>query len=179
MSLDRIRNLGFLIKDIGRLYTRLFEQQSQHLGVSLAECKVLTYLTRHAGASQIQLAELTGIDPMSLVRILDRMEADGSIERRQHPTDRRARQLYLKDKAQSTLEQLWKIGDQVRAQSLAGIKAEDRNLLIGLLEHMHSNLLGVEPQAQSDADRVETPKQRAPRQPVSAARAKRPRPARS
>lgn len=177
--MDRIRNLGFLIKDIGRLYTRLFERQAQHLGVSLAECKVLTYLTRHAGTSQIQLAELTGIAPMSLVRILDHMEADGSIERRQHPTDRRARQLYLKDKAQPRLEQLWKISDQVRAQSLAGVKAEDRDLLISLLEHVHSNLLGAEHQAQSDADKLATPTQRAPRQPVSTAKAKRPRSARS
>lgn len=177
--MDRIRNLGFLIKDIGRLYTRLFEQQAQPLGVSLAECKVLTYLTRYAGASQIQLAELTGIAPMSLVRILDRMEADGSIERRQHPTDRRARQLYLKDKAQPTLAQLWKIGDQVRAQSLAGIKAEDRDLLISLLEHVHSNLLGIEHQAHGEADKPPASKQRASHQLASAAKAKRPRSARS
>jgi len=176
---DRIRNLGFLIKDIGRLYTRLFEQQAQHPGVSLAECKVLTYLTRHAGASQIQLAELTGIAPMSLVRLLDRMEADGSIERRQHPTDRRARQLYLKDKAQPALDQLWKISDQVRAQALAGIKAEDRNLLISLLEQVHSNLLGVEHPAQNDANKLATSKQHAPRRPVNGAKAKRPRSARS
>ncbi len=177
--MDRIRNLGFLIKDIGRLYTRLFERQAQHLGVSLAECKVLTYLTRHAGASQIQLAELTGIAPMSLVRILDHMEADGSIERRQHPTDRRARQLYLNDKAQPTLDQLWKISDQVRAQALAGVRAEDRDLLINLLEHVHSNLLGAEQQALNDTDKHATAKQHVPRRPVSATKAKRPRSARS
>lgn len=141
--MDRTRNLGFLIKDIGRLYTRLFESQAGHLAVSLAECKVLTYLTRHAGVNQVQLAELTGMEPMSLVRILDRMEADGLIERRQHPTDRRARQLYLKDKAQPALDQLWKVSDQVRAQVLSGIKAEDRQWLIGLLEQIHGNLLGL------------------------------------
>lgn len=171
--MDRTRNLGFLIKDIGRLYTRLFESQAGHLEVSLVECKVLTYLTRHAGASQVQLADLTGTEPMRLVRILDRMEADGLIERRQHPTDRRARQLFLKDKAQPALDQLWKVSDQVRAQVLAGIKAEDRQMLIGLLEQVHGNLLGLtdgatagKPEAvkpRSARDAGKQPKARSPR----------------
>jgi DNA-binding MarR family transcriptional regulator len=163
-SMDRTRNLGFLIKDIGRLYTRLFESQAGHLALSLAECKVLTYLTRHAGVNQVQLAELTGMEPMSLVRILDRMEADGLIERRQHPTDRRARQLYLKDKAQPALDQLWKVSDQVRALVLSGIKAEDRQWLIGLLEQIHGNLLGLAHSA--GTGKAEATKQRGGRETV-------------
>jgi MarR family transcriptional regulator for hemolysin len=139
--MDRIRNLGFLFKDIGRLYTKLFEERASHLEASLAQCKALVYISKNQGISQIRLAELSGIEPMSLVRMLDRMEADGSIERRAHPADRRARQLYLKDKAQPTLEQIWKIGDEVRAETLAGFKADERNLLLDLLERAHANLL--------------------------------------
>ena len=89
---DRLRNFGFLINDIGRLYTKLFEYEADHLGITLAEAKVLIALSRNAGLNQVQLAELSGVEPMSLVRILDRMEADHWIERRAHPTDRRARQ---------------------------------------------------------------------------------------
>jgi DNA-binding MarR family transcriptional regulator len=150
---DRTRNLGFLIKDIGRLYTKLFERQARDLDWNLAECKVLTYLQRNAGVSQIKLADLTGVEPMSLVRILDRMESNGLIERRPHPTDRRARQLFLKDKAQATLDQLWKLSDTTRAQALAGIKADERQLLIDLLERVHQNLIG----AQLDAPDVHAP----------------------
>lgn len=141
--MDRIRNLGFLFKDIGRLYTKLFEERATHLEASLAQCKALIYISKNQGISQIRLAELSGIEPMSLVRMLDRMEADGWIERRAHPADRRARQLYLKDKAQPMLEQIWKIGDEVRAQTLAGFKADERNLLLDLLERAHANLLEV------------------------------------
>lgn len=147
---DQTRNLGFLIKDIGRLYTKLFEQQARDLEWSLAECKVLTYLQRNAGISQIGLADLTGVEPMSLVRILDRMEADGQIERRPHPTDRRARQLFLKEKAQVTLDQLWKLSDVTRAQALAGIKAEERQVLIDLLERIHRNLIDAQPDARAE-----------------------------
>jgi MarR family transcriptional regulator for hemolysin len=137
---DRTRNFGFLIKGIGRLYTKLFEHHAQGSNWTLAECKVLTYVHRHAGISQIGLAELADIEPMSLVRILDRMEAQGLVERRRDPADRRARQLFLCDKAQATLEQLWTLSDHTRAQALAGIKAEERQLLIDLLERIHQNL---------------------------------------
>jgi MarR family transcriptional regulator for hemolysin len=138
---DRTRNFGFLIKDIGRLYAKLFERQPRTFDCSLAEGKVLAYLQRNPGISQIGLADLTGVEPMSLVRILDRMEADGLIERRPHPTDRRARQLFLRDKAQATLDELWKLSDAMRAQALAGIKADERQVLINLLERIHENLI--------------------------------------
>lgn len=138
--MNRLRSFGFIVKDIGRLYTRLFEQRASELHVTLAECKVLTYLQRNEGISQIRLAELTGVEPMRLVRILDRMEADDWIERRAHPTDRRVRQLHLRPKAQPALEELWKLSDQVRAQVLAGLKAEERTALMDLLERVHMNL---------------------------------------
>lgn len=137
---DRLRNFGFLIKDIGRLYTKLFEYEAEHLGITLAEAKVLTYLQRNAGLNQIQLAELSGVEPMSLVRILDRMEADNWIERRAHPTDRRARLLHIKSQAQAMLDQIWKLSDQVRAQALAGFKAEERSVMIDLLGRVHEQM---------------------------------------
>lgn len=139
--MDRLRNFGFLIKDTQRLFTRVFEQKASRMDVTMAECTVLAYLSRNEGTSQARLAEMTGVEPMSVVRILDRMEGDGWIERRSHPTDRRARQLYLKEKAQPLLEQLWKISDEVRALALAGFKAEERNLLIDFLERARANLL--------------------------------------
>ena len=138
---DRISNFGFLIKDIGRLYTKFFEVEAAHLGITLADAKVLSSLSRNAGTTQIQLAESTGVEPMSLVRILDRMEADDWIERRPHPTDRRARQLYIKDKAKSTLDHIWKLSAQIRSQVFAGFTAEERSLLISLLERAHRQLL--------------------------------------
>ncbi len=140
-SPDRIRNFGYLIKDIGRLYTKQFEAEADHLGITLSEAKVLTYIGRNSGLSQIQLADLTGVEPMSLVRILDRMEADNWIERRAHPTDRRARQLYLKTKAQPMIDQIVKLSTQVQAQSLVGFKADERSALVDLLLRVHQRLL--------------------------------------
>jgi MarR family transcriptional regulator, transcriptional regulator for hemolysin len=160
---DRLQNFGFLIKDIGRLYTKLFEYEADHLGITLAEAKVLAYLSRNPGLSQVQLAELTGVEPMSLVRILDRMEADKRIERRAHPTDRRARQLHLHSQGQSTLDQIWKLSGQVRSQALAGFKVEERNNLIGLLERVHEQMLHMMAEQTEQAAQQDQPTEAAAR----------------
>src|SRR5258706_14767384 len=91
--MDRLRTFGFLLKDVTRLYVQRFEQRARRFGVTLPQCKALGYLSKNEGISQIRLAELAETDPMTLVRILDRMEADGLVERRPDPSDRRAPRL--------------------------------------------------------------------------------------
>lgn len=143
--MDRLRNLGFLLKDVSRLYTRRFEERAIEIGVTMPQCKALAFLARNEGINQVRLAELTDIEPMSLVRILDRMEADGWIERRFDPHDRRARLLYSKSKAKPVLEKIWRVGDATRAEVLDKLSAQQRNTLIDLLEQLHANLSALEP----------------------------------
>jgi MarR family transcriptional regulator, transcriptional regulator for hemolysin len=148
---DRLRNLGFLLKDVSRLYTKRFEERATEIGVTLPQCKALAFLARNEGINQVRLAELTDIDPMSLVRILDRMEADGWIERRSDPNDRRARLLFSKNKSKPILERIWRVGDETRAEALGKLSAQQRNALIDLLETLHANLSELEPIPQSTA----------------------------
>jgi MarR family transcriptional regulator for hemolysin len=86
---------------------------------------------------------------MTLVRILDRMEADGFIERRADPADRRARTLFVTSKATPTLEQIWAIGAQTRNEMFIGMSTEERNTLMTLMERVHENLLSLKPVAGS------------------------------
>jgi DNA-binding MarR family transcriptional regulator len=90
--------------------------------------------------SQSQLAELIDAEPMNLLRIVDRMEADGWLERRTDPADRRARRLYLKPKAGPLVDRIWELSDQTRAEALAGIPRPQIEQLIDLLEKMQGNL---------------------------------------
>src|SRR5450631_4346794 len=89
--MDEQSNFGYLLVDTSRLYLRRFTRRAAALGVNLAQSKALGYLSRNQGITQVRLAELTDIEPMTLGRILDRMERDGWIERRSCPSDRRAR----------------------------------------------------------------------------------------
>lgn len=138
--MDRLRAIGFLLKDVTRLYTRRFEERSQDFALTLAQCKALSYLVRNEGVSQKRLAELTEIDPMSLVRILDRMEADGWVERRLDPQDRRARTLWLRAAAGPVLERIEMVAKETRAEALRGLAESEREQLTKLLVRIHGNL---------------------------------------
>src|SRR5262245_3280660 len=138
--MDRIRNLGFLLKDVSRLWVRHFEAQAGELGMTLTQCKVLVFLSRNEGLTQARLAAMSDMDPMTLVRVLDRMENEGLLERRPDPNDRRAYRLYLNPSADPVLAEINRIGDRARADVLAGLTGEERNQLVALLERIHSNL---------------------------------------
>lgn len=138
--MDPIRNFGFLIKTLESLYRKRFEALAQERSLTLPQCKALLYLSRNEGISQKRLAELAEIEPMTLVRILDRMEADGWIERRADPVDRRARSLYTTTGAKPVLEQIDKFSAQMRAEALHGLSADERTQLLKLLERVHANM---------------------------------------
>jgi DNA-binding MarR family transcriptional regulator len=146
--MDQHQNFGFLLHDVTRLYQRRFEQRSAQLSLTLPQCKTLSLLARNEGISQRQLADLADIDAMSIVRILDRMEADGWVERRADTQDRRARCLAVTAKARPILDQILEMGAATRAEVLAGLNIQQRDQLMALLEKCHANLQGLKPLAQ-------------------------------
>jgi len=121
LTVDRVRNFGFLAKDVSRLSAKLFERHARDraLALPMSQCKVLALLARHEGISQARLADLTETDPMTLVRTLDRMQQDGLIERRADPADRRAHRLYLLALSQGEREQLVELLERVHGTLLA------------------------------------------------------------
>ena len=146
MATDRLRNFGFLVRDVSRLSAKHFQRNARELELSLPQCKVLGYLSRNEGISQARLAELTETDPMTLVRTLDRMQQDGWIERRPDPADRRAHQLFLREAAKPVLQRIWKIADQARNEVLAELSSAEREQLIELLERVHRTLSSLDAQ---------------------------------
>jgi MarR family transcriptional regulator, transcriptional regulator for hemolysin len=139
------RGFGFLLKDVSRLYVQRFEQRAAVHGLTLPQCRALVHLANNEGISQVQLAEFTDIEPMSLVRILDRMESDGLVERRNDPADRRARCLYLKPKAKPVVDDIWHLVELTRREAFAGVPKRQADLLISLLEKIQSNFVSLQP----------------------------------
>src|ERR1700733_10917178 len=111
VPLKMSRGFGFILKDVSRLYVERFEQHAASLGLTLAQCKALVRLSECEGVSQVKLAELTDLEPMALVRILDRMESEGWLERRNDPRDRRVRCLYLTSKGKPLLDAIRRLMD--------------------------------------------------------------------
>jgi DNA-binding MarR family transcriptional regulator len=135
------RNLGFLLHDVARLMRKRFEQNARGLGLTRSQCQVLAHLARNEGIQQSGLADILEVEPITLTRILDRLEEGGLVERRAHPTDRRIRLLYLTDKAHPMLADIFTIGAATRGEALEGVAEEDRDRLFALLSSMKANLL--------------------------------------
>lgn len=145
--MDHIRNFGILLKDIARLYTQHFERRTGEIGTTLPTAKVLKFLSRNEGLTQARLAEITETDPMTLVRILNRMEKSGWIERRGDREDKRIRRLYLRKPALPVLDSIDRLASRSRGAALAGLPRAERETLIRLLEHVHRNLTAAESEA--------------------------------
>jgi DNA-binding MarR family transcriptional regulator len=139
-AIDALSNFGFLLKDVSRLFSRNFERRCAEIGLTLAQCRVLGYLQRNEGISQARLAELTDSDPMTIGRLLARMEAGAFVERRPDPSDGRARSLSLGPKAAPLLDEIWRLSQRTRAQALTGLDAADRSQLMELLQRIRDNL---------------------------------------
>lgn len=142
--MDRMKNFGFLLKDVSRRYSLRFEQHARDISLTLMQCKTLVYLEKNEGISQAKLAELTAMDAMMMVRIVDRMEADQLLERRPDPADRRARQLYLTKKAKPFLEKISLLAEATRSEVFAGISKADREAFMHTLEKMHTNVCALD-----------------------------------
>jgi DNA-binding MarR family transcriptional regulator len=142
-------SLGFLLSDTARLMRRRFDQKARPLGLTRAQWQVLAHLARHEGINQAGLAELLDLEPITVCRLVDRMEEGGWVERRPDPNDRRARLLYMTAKARPVIEELRALAEELYAEALAGLPAAARTQLIGLLTQVRQNL--VEPQAEPRA----------------------------
>ena len=137
---DFNRSFGFVLYETARLLSKRFDQRSKALGLSRAQCQVLAFLVYHEGINQAGLAELLELEPISLARLLDRMEQAGWVQRRPDPQDRRAWKLFITDKAKPLFAQMIDIGRNVRGEALNGFTAEEADKLMDLLLRARRNL---------------------------------------
>lgn len=140
MSKSPETSLGFVIHDVARLMRWHFDRQAHDLGLTRAQWSVLAHLRRKDGVTQTTLAQLMDIKPITLARHIDRLEQDGWVRRVDDPTDRRAKQVYLTERATPQLEALQRLGQKVRRQALVGISAEDEEKLVSVLVRIRQNL---------------------------------------
>jgi DNA-binding MarR family transcriptional regulator len=145
MKLALDRRFGFLVNEIGRLYSLQFDVLGrQQLGLSQAQCRVLAVLAAHEGPqalSQAELAAKLGLSAMAVAGMCDRMAAAGWIRREPRPNDRRANHLHLEPPARKALERALAIGDELSAQTLATLSASERTQLIALLGKARAGLM--------------------------------------
>ncbi len=134
-----METLPFEIGETAHALRKAFDRLAVGLGVTRAQWKVLFKLTRTPGLRQVELADMLDLEPITLCRIVDRLEEAGLVERTRDPEDRRAWRLHVTAKAQPLVAQLQGVGDRLVAQAFAGIDRKDIELTREVLARIREN----------------------------------------
>ena len=134
------RDLAFTINDVARLLRTYADQKAAQYGMSRAKWAVLARLDRFEGLKQTELADMLDLQPISLTRLLDSLCANGLIERRADPDDRRAKRLFLTPAARPLLDRLGDLAEELMGTALAGLDHRDGKALLAQLSTIKDNL---------------------------------------
>lgn len=130
-----------LIHDLARLMRTRADQRARMHGMTRAQWVILFRLRLRPGLSQNELAQLVEVEPITIARMIDRLEARGLVERRLDATDRRVRRLHLTPAADGHLSQMEAYTRDLRANLIAGIDPATLAAATEALLHMKNNLL--------------------------------------
>src|SRR5437764_12018022 len=113
-------NIGAMMHDVARLIRRRFERRARQIGLPITrkQARALLLIARNEGLSQAAVATMLDIEPIALVRILDRLHEEGLVERRLHPTDRRVRTLWLTALAWDVVDRVLALNAETREGAL-------------------------------------------------------------
>ncbi len=136
------RDLLFLLGDVGRLVRTHADRRAREDGMTRAQWVILARLERQDGLSQKELAAVLEVEPITVGRLVDRLQARGLVERRPDPGgDRRVWRLHLTPAAAPVLRQIAAYRAALHAEITAGLEPATTERVVEALLRMKSNLL--------------------------------------
>jgi MarR family transcriptional regulator, transcriptional regulator for hemolysin len=138
---DKRRAIGLRFTVLARLLRNNFDRQVSGLNVTRSQWAMIAVVARHPGATQRVIAEALEMSEASAGRLIDRLCADGLLERRDRDDDRRARAVYLTDAAEPLLEKLARIANETEERMFSGFSEEDLEHLQGYVDRIYANVL--------------------------------------
>jgi DNA-binding MarR family transcriptional regulator len=133
-------DLGFLLGDAARLLRRAFDERARAMGVTRPQWRVLALLRRFDGSTQVTMADMLDVEPITLGRMVDRLQDAGLVERRADPNDRRAWRLHLTAKGESTIKDLQPTAYALFEDAVSGLDASKQAELESMLNVIRANL---------------------------------------
>jgi DNA-binding MarR family transcriptional regulator len=140
-----VETLPFEIAETAHALRKAFDRRSVGMGVTRAQWKVLFRLDRQPGLRQIELADMLDIEPITLSRIVDRLEEAELVERLADPADRRAWRLHVTARAQPLIAKLRSVADEMIAEAFAGIDPADIAITRAVLGRVRENACRTAP----------------------------------
>ena len=137
-SLDR--DPLILLHDVARLMRTRFDQKARAFGMTRAQWIILARLERQPGISQNEMAAVCEVEPITVGRLVDRLESHGLVERRSDPNDRRIRRLHLLPAAAPILKEIARERDAMSERLTAGLDAQSLEGFVSTLLKLKDNL---------------------------------------
>jgi MarR family transcriptional regulator, transcriptional regulator for hemolysin len=134
------RDLLFLLHDVARLLRVDADKRARAHGMTRAQWGILIWLDREPGISQKELAELLEVEPITVARLIDRLETRGMVERRPDPKDRRIWRLHLRPPAREVLCEINQQRAEMNRMVADGIDEETLDTMIEALLRMKTTL---------------------------------------
>ncbi len=140
------KGIGLLVHDVSRLLRRRIDHQAHAIGMTSAQWRVLASVSRaemlgEEPPHQATLAEMMDMEPITLSRQIDRMEAAGLIERRPDPVDRRVKRLHLTQAAYPLVDKFRTVATSCYDNVLTGISDEEVEQVVDVLTRIRANLV--------------------------------------
>lgn len=130
----------FILHEIAHLMRTLFDQRARARGMTRAQWVILKRLERTPGLSQNELASIIEVEPITVGRLVDRLEARGLVERRDDPRDRRIHRLHLTPKSKPILREIANNIAEISETMAGGIDEKTLDLVAANLKIMKANL---------------------------------------
>lgn len=147
MSSNVRDNFGNVLGQASRQWRRALDLRLRPYGLTDATWLPLLQLSRaSAPMRQKDLAEALFLDSSSVVRLLDALQANGFIERREHPEDRRVKTILLTEAAQEVLKKVNQIASEVRQQVLSGLTDEELEVASRVMRNISTALDEPQPE---------------------------------
>lgn len=150
--MDTIKSdLLVVLHDVARLTRTKFDQRAKMWGMTRAQCLILMRLDRQPGLCQNEMAALCEVEPITIARLIDRLEANGLVERRPDPSDRRMHRLHLAPAAAPVLAEIARYRNEAMTYFKECIGEADWNTALKVLLKIKEKLVNDGWAARPDA----------------------------
>lgn len=134
--IDIEKSVGFLLAKAYQKACAHFKEEFDRYDMTPQQFGLLAFLWQEDGLSQAELTARSQIDRTTMGGIIDRLEKEKLIERRNHPDDRRAHQVFLTARGKSLEDELCTLARQVQNRVNAPLSPEEQATLVRLLEKL-------------------------------------------
>lgn len=137
---DPSYRFAFLLYEVAAMMRRKFRASTPRTGLTQDQARALSLISRREGETQVALARILDMHPMTFARLLDRMAKAGMVERRRDPRDGRVYGIYLAGGATPAMNKMLEVAVELRDRMIAGFATTEEDLLVRYLLRLKHNL---------------------------------------